>query len=155
MNKTFLAGIAVFALIGAVISMPMTHSAYAADSKTVNKDAKTIAKKVTVGKSGTKTSSSSVEFAKGSGDSESCSSSNKCLSVSQLKVAKGATVTWTNNDSTVHTVTSGTIQSGPDGKFDSGLVAAGAKFSQKFDSAGTYNYFDMVHPWIQGKVIVS
>ena len=62
---------------------------------------------------------------------------------------------WTNNDSTVHTVTSGTIQSGPDGKFDSGLVAAGAKFSQKFDSAGTYNYFDMVHPWIQGKVIVS
>jgi len=155
MNKTFLAGIAVFALIGAVISMPMTHSAYAADSKTVNKDAKTVAKKVTVGKSNATPSSTNVEFAKGSGDSESCSSSNKCLSVSQLKVAKGATVTWTNNDSTVHTVTSGTIKSGPDGKFDSGLVAAGAKFSQKFDSAGTYNYFDMVHPWIQGKVIVS
>ena len=42
MNKTVLASIAVFALIGGVISMPMTHSAYAADSKTVNKDAKPI-----------------------------------------------------------------------------------------------------------------
>jgi plastocyanin len=155
MNKKILAGIAVFALIGGIISMPMVHSAYAAESKTVNKDTKITSKKVTVGKSGGKSSSPNVEFTKGSGDSESCSSSNKCLSVSQLKVAKGATVTWTNKDSTVHTVTSGTIKSGPDGKFDSGLVAAGAKFSQKFDSAGTYNYFDMVHPWIQGKVIVS
>ena len=175
MNKAILAGIVVFALLGAILSASMIHSAYAADSKektvkkdtkitakkdtkTTKKDTKTPAKKDTkkdTAKPADSTTGVTVEMAKGSGDNESCAKDNKCYSPSEIKVAKGGTVTWVNKDSAVHTATSGTIQSGPDGKFDSGPVATGAKFSQKFDTAGTYEYFDMVHPWMKGKVIVS
>jgi len=39
--------------------------------------------------------------------------------------------------------------------FDSSLVMAGGMFSYKFEEAGTYDYFCMVHPWMKGIVTVS
>jgi predicted secreted protein with PEFG-CTERM motif len=54
-----------------------------------------------------------------------------------------------------HTSSSGTPVDGPDGVFDSSLVMAGASFSHTFDSAGTFDYFCMVHPWMTGTVIVE
>ena len=68
----------------------------------------------------------------------------------------GGTVTWENTDTAAHTTTSGTAVQGPDGVFDSSLImAGGASFSHTFDTAGTYDYFCMVHPWMTGSVIVE
>ncbi|WP_052755446.1 cupredoxin domain-containing protein [Candidatus Nitrosotenuis cloacae] len=156
MNKTVLAGIAIFALLGAVLAVPMMQSVDAAETKekkTVKKETKKTTKKTT--KPSSKASSEvTVNMAKGS-DNESCEKGNKCYSPFEAKVTKGGTVTWVNKDTAAHTATSGTIKNGPDGKFDTGLLQSGEKFSQKFDAAGKYDYFCLVHPWMKGKVTVS
>ncbi len=156
MNKTVLTGIAIFALLGAVLAVPMMQSVDAAESKekkTVKKETKKTTKKAT--KPSSKIPSEvTVNMAKGS-DNESCEKGNKCYSPFEAKVTKGGTVTWVNKDAAAHTATSGTIKNGPDGKFDTGLLQSGEKFSQKFDAAGKYDYFCLVHPWMKGKVTVS
>jgi plastocyanin len=76
-----------------------------------------------------------------------------------IQVHVGDTVTWTNDDSQPHTVTSG--QNGqPDGKFDSSpnfnpLIAPGQTFSHTFTEAGQYSYYCALHPNMVGKVSVS
>lgn len=158
MNKTILAGIAVFVLLGAVLSVPMMQSVDAAESKekkTVKKtDKKKDTKKTTKKPSSKAASEVTVDMVKGS-DRESCEKGNKCYSPFEAKVTKGGTITWVNKDTAAHTATSGTITNGPDGKFDTGLLQPGGKFSQKFDTAGKYDYFCLVHPWMKGKVTVS
>jgi len=67
----------------------------------------------------------------------------------------GGEATWHNIDTAAHTVSSGTAAEGPDGIFDSSLVAPEGMFSYKFEEAGTYDYFCMVHPWMTGIVTVS
>jgi len=84
-----------------------------------------------------------------------CEETNECYIPYEVTVAQGATVTWSNDDSAAHTVTSGTPEEGPDGHFDSSLFMAGATFEHTFDEAGTYDYFCMVHPWMQGIVYVE
>jgi plastocyanin len=84
-----------------------------------------------------------------------CDATNSCFSPSEVSVKVGDTVTWQNNDSAAHTVTSGTPSDGPDGTFDSSLFMPGKTFSYTFDKAGEYNYFCMVHPWMTGKVNVT
>lgn len=64
-----------------------------------------------------------------------------------LKVAVGATVTWTNDDAVDHTIT------GPG--FDSGQVVPHATFSRTFDKAGTYDYSCGIHPSMKGQVVVE
>ena len=78
-----------------------------------------------------------------------------CFIPSTVVITVGGTVTWENTDTAAHTSSSGTPQDGPDGVFDSSLVMAGASFSHTFDSAGTFDYFCMVHPWMTGTVIVE
>jgi plastocyanin len=76
-----------------------------------------------------------------------------------VQVSVGDTVTWTNDDTQPHTVTSG--QNGqPDGKFDSSpnfnpLMAPGQTFSHTFTEAGQYPYYCALHPNMVGTVIVS
>jgi len=43
---------------------------------------------------------------------------------------------------------------GPNGLFDSSLFMSGTTFEVTFTEKGEYPYFDMVHPWITGKIIV-
>jgi plastocyanin len=76
-----------------------------------------------------------------------------------IQVSVGATVTWTNNDSQPHTVTSGS-NGQPDNKFNSSpnftpLLNAGQTFSFTFTQAGDYPYFCMLHPNMVGTVSVS
>ena len=78
-----------------------------------------------------------------------------CFIPSTVVITAGGTVTWENTDTAAHTSSSGTPAGGPDGVFDSSLVMAGASFSHTFDSAGTFDYFCMVHPWMTGTVIVE
>ncbi len=84
-----------------------------------------------------------------------CDETNECYLPSDVTVAVGATVTWSNDDTAAHTVTSGNVNAGPTGVFDSGLFMSGATFEFTFDKAGTYDYFCMVHPWMTGIVHVE
>ncbi len=66
-----------------------------------------------------------------------------------LNVKVGTKVTWTNNDSYTHTVTSN------DGVFDSGKLAGNQSFSFTFTKPGTYKYYCVVHPFMTAKVVVT
>ena len=84
-----------------------------------------------------------------------CDETNECFIPAEVTVNVGETVTWSNDDSAAHTVTSGTPTGGPDGTFDSSLFMADTTFSHTFDNAGEYRYFCMVHPWMTGKIQVN
>jgi plastocyanin len=66
-----------------------------------------------------------------------------------VTVAKGTTVTWTNNDSATHRIKSG------DGSFDSEDLKNGATFQHTFDTAGTFDYICGIHPSMKGKITVT
>ena len=75
-----------------------------------------------------------------------------------LTVPKGTTVTWTNDDTTLHTVTSGSPESGNSGtgtEFDSSYLAAGKTFQHQFGISGTFDYYCTLHPYMKGKVVVT
>ena len=84
-----------------------------------------------------------------------CENINECYLPYGVSVSTGATVMWSNDDSAPHTVSSGTVDAGLTGVFDSGLFMAGDSFGFTFDTPGTYDYFCMVHPWMTGIVSVS
>ena len=79
----------------------------------------------------------------------------ECYSPSTATISAGGTVTFSNTDMAPHTSTSGTAANGPDGVFDTSLIMANASFDVTLDNAGTYPYFCMVHPWMEGTVIVE
>jgi plastocyanin len=64
----------------------------------------------------------------------------------EIIIAKGGTITWSNKDTYVHTVTSG--------DFDSGNLNQGQSFSHTFNEAGTYDYWCKNHATMRAKVIV-
>jgi plastocyanin len=64
-----------------------------------------------------------------------------------------STVTWTNNDKSIHTVTADNQTAGSP-IFDSGTLAAGASFSFNFTTPGTYTYHCNFHSWMSGTVVV-
>jgi len=84
-----------------------------------------------------------------------CEETNECYLPQDVSINAGDTVIWANTDTAAHTVTSGSPTDGPDGIFDSSLFLAGATFEVTFDDSGSYDYFCMVHPWMQGNVQVS
>jgi len=84
-----------------------------------------------------------------------CEDNNECFLPHEISVTSGTTVTWSNDDSAAHTVTSGSVNAGPTGVFDSGLFMSGNTFEFTFDKVGTYDYFCMVHPWMTGIVTVN
>lgn len=88
-----------------------------------------------------------------------CQETKECYIPYQVSVDVGGEVTWMNNDGMAHTVTSGLTPffdgDGPSGVFDSGLFMSQTSFSHKFDSAGEFPYYCIVHPWMEGLVIVQ
>jgi predicted secreted protein with PEFG-CTERM motif len=84
-----------------------------------------------------------------------CEEMNMCYMPYNAALDPGGEATWHNIDTAAHTVSSGTAAEGLDGIFDSSLVAPEGMFSYKFEEAGTYDYFCMVHPWMTGIVTVS
>ena len=70
-----------------------------------------------------------------------------------IEVSVGTTVTWTNADEILHTVTSGT-SGNPDGRIDGQMTEAGAATSYTFETPGTVHYFCSRHPFMRGEVIV-
>ncbi len=71
-------------------------------------------------------------------------------------IAVNDIVKWTNNDSMIHTVTSGTgAPPAFDGKFDSGQIAPNGTVCVQFLVAGAYPYFCNIHPFMIGTVTVQ
>lgn len=71
------------------------------------------------------------------------------FSPNPVEVKVGETVTWINDDSGRHTVTS------KDGVFDSGMMGKGQSFSYTFNKAGEYSYHCSPHPNMAGTVVVT
>jgi plastocyanin len=69
-----------------------------------------------------------------------------------VTVAAGSTVTWTNSDDLPHTVTK---DGGPGADFDSGNIDPGGEFEQTFDQPGTVDYVCTIHPGQAGTVTVE
>ncbi len=66
-----------------------------------------------------------------------------------IDIPAGTTVTWTNQDSTAHTV------DGDQGEFESGNLDPGQSYSETFDTPGTYIYHCDIHPSMKGTVVVT
>lgn len=99
-----------------------------------------------------------------------------------VEVVKGTAITWTNEDTANHTITSGTPPPTPvptptggasaspaasrtpgpspilpkgDGRIESGRIEATKTFSFTFTEAGTYAYFCAVHPRMVATITVK
>jgi plastocyanin len=73
-----------------------------------------------------------------------------------LKIGKGTTVKWKNEDDTIHTVTSGTPSSGKSGiQFDSSYLSEGKTYEHTFKKTGTFKYYCTLHSYMTAKIDVS
>ncbi|GAC1392887.1 MAG: hypothetical protein NVSMB46_09800 [Candidatus Saccharimonadales bacterium] len=68
----------------------------------------------------------------------------------KMTVKVGTTITWTNQDSTKHTVTKDSGD-GPDSEF----FGMGKTFTYTFNKAGTYTYHCDPHPYMHGSIEVT
>ena len=78
-----------------------------------------------------------------------------CFIPNKATIAVGGTVSFVNGDTAPHTSTSGSPADGPDGVWDSSLVMPGSSYDTTISSAGSYDYFCMVHPWMTGTIIAK
>jgi predicted secreted protein with PEFG-CTERM motif len=78
-----------------------------------------------------------------------------CYIPSTATVDVGGKVIMTNTDSAAHTYTSGTPDGGPDGVFDTSLLMVDGSYEWIPETVGEQPYFCMVHPWMQGIIIVQ
>ena len=96
---------------------------------------------------------------KGNISNQACAATNNCFTPNPVQVSPGDTVTWTDTGTgSPHTVTSGKQNDNTTGSvFDSQYLSPGQTFSHTFTTAdiGTINYFDEIHPWMTGQVIVG
>jgi plastocyanin len=82
---------------------------------------------------------------------------DKAFMPNPLLTKIGDIVTWKNTDIETHTVTSGPSSVGNQkaNEFDSGLIESGQSFEHKFENAGRYPYSCMIHPSMNGEIIVE
>ncbi len=83
-----------------------------------------------------------------------CEETDVCYIPSKIVINKGDSVTWLNEDSAFHSVTSGLYDS-PTELFDSGYLDPYQSFSFTFEKTGLYDYYCTLHPWMDGQVIVE
>jgi plastocyanin len=68
---------------------------------------------------------------------------------SNLSIAVGQTVIWTNTGAQAHNITA------DDNSVDSGSLDPGATFSLTFDTPGTFAYHCTPHPWMKATITVT
>jgi predicted secreted protein with PEFG-CTERM motif len=94
-----------------------------------------------------------IKIENGRGSSEpGCEVTTLCFVPSYATARVGDTIIFLNGDDAPHTSTSGTPAIGPDGVWDSGLQQPGVDYELTLDTAGTFDYFCMVHPWMTGQL---
>ena len=96
-----------------------------------------------------------IEPTPGSGAPGCEETAEGCYIPSTATVDVGGVVIMTNTDSAAHTYTSGTPDGGPDGVFDTSLLMVDGSYEWTPTTVGEYPYFCMVHPWMQGLIIVQ
>jgi amicyanin len=89
----------------------------------------------------------SIELARGA--TQTVTIADFAFSPATVTITAGDTITWTNTDPIVHTVTSTT------GTFDSGDLAQSDSFSVTFTTPGAYDYFCTPHPTMTGQIVVQ
>lgn len=83
-----------------------------------------------------------------------CEKSHACYVPEEITIGFGESLTWINDDSAFHTVTSGYYDV-HDGSFDSGQLDPAQRFSHTFDETGSFHYYCKLHPWMEGIVVVN
>jgi plastocyanin len=73
-----------------------------------------------------------------------------------IVISVGDTIVWKNGDAAKHTITSGTVEGGPDGNFGgTDFLVPGEFYAFTFTETGNYPYFCLIHPWMIGVVTVT
>jgi plastocyanin len=85
---------------------------------------------------------------------DSSTKTTDAFSPNPIQVSVGSTVTWTNDDSVIHTVNSGTSPT-ESGLFSSPIMNPGDTFEYTFTEAGEVPYFCLLHPNMVGTANVS
>ncbi len=83
-----------------------------------------------------------------------CEIEDTCYIPSTITISTGEEVSWQNQDSAFHSVTSGEYGSASE-LFDSGYMDPDEIFIVQFTESGVYNYHCTLHPWMEGQVIVK
>jgi len=79
-----------------------------------------------------------------------------CYSPSTATVDVGGVVIFSNTDSVSHTFSSGVPSDDIVGtEFNTGILAPGDSAEWIPENIGEFAYFDMIHPWMQGTIIVQ
>ncbi|MCV0411417.1 MAG: PEFG-CTERM sorting domain-containing protein [Nitrosarchaeum sp.] len=78
------------------------------------------------------------------------------LATGDIDISVGDTVVWQNADTAKHTITSGTVEDGPDGIFGgSNFISPGQSYKFTFTQTGQFPYYCLIHPWMTGTVFVT
>jgi plastocyanin len=80
---------------------------------------------------------------------EDVSIKGRAFQPATLRIKKGESVTWKNNDDIDHTVDA------EDGSFSSGTIKSGKSFTHTFKKAGKYAYSCHLHPRMKGTIVVE
>jgi plastocyanin len=76
-----------------------------------------------------------------------------------VTIPLSATIRWVNDDTALHTATSGTgfSEDGYGSKFDTKFLASGKEYSVKASEigAGEYSYFCLAHPFMVGTLTIE
>jgi len=78
------------------------------------------------------------------------------FSKTEISIPKGGSVQWTNDSSVAHTVTFTDALRLPtdNGRFSKKVEVAGV-VARSFPAGGTYFFFCMIHPSMQGQITVG
>jgi plastocyanin len=76
---------------------------------------------------------------------------NFAFAPADITIKKGTTMTWTNQDSTSHTVTENDGKNGP----NASPMNQDQTYSFTFNETGTFHYHCIIHPEMTGTVTVT
>jgi plastocyanin len=79
-----------------------------------------------------------------------------CYNPSPVTVYVGSVIIFSNTDNVSHTFSSGVPSDDIIGtEFNTGILAPGDSGEWIPENVGEFSYFDMIHPWMQGLIIVQ
>ena len=133
--KPLIAGIVVIIVVAAGVGYAVSHKSNSSNPPTTSQ-----------------TNSGSTQNSNQPIQSGAINIRNMMFTPSQITVQKGATVTWTNNDSVAHTVTDDLSNVGGP---DSGDIQPGSTYSFKFTKAGSFQYHCNIHHSMRGTIVVK
>lgn len=77
-----------------------------------------------------------------------------CYTPNDVTINIGDSIEFENTDSIPHSFTSGNIENGPDGVFDSDVMYGKSHFTWIPQTTGVFEYFCIVHPWMSAQITV-